>query len=96
MEFPQPGTLVEIKEGKQFMPNFGDAGLIRCITQDWQTLELLTLGWMNREALATTLETGLVHYHSHAWQRFWKKGEQSGQAQIVKRMLIDDDQVITL
>ena len=96
MEFPQRGTRVEIEEGKQFMPNFDpsfdDGGLIPCITQNWQTHEVLMLGWMNREALATTLETGLAHYYSRARQRLWKKGEQSGQAQIVKRMLIDDDQ----
>ena len=47
---------------------------------------------MNREALAATLETGLAHYYSRARQRLWKKGEQSGQAQMVKRVLIDDDQ----
>ena len=96
MEFPQRGTQVEIEEGKQFMPNFDpcfdDGGLIPCVTQDWQTHEVLMLGWMNREALATTLETGLAHYYSRARQRLWKKGEQSGQAQVVKRMLIDDDQ----
>ena len=100
MEFPQPGTRVEIEEGKQFMPNFDpsfdDGGLIPCITQDWQTHEVLMLGWMNREALATTLETGLAHYYSCARRKLWKKGEQSGQAQAVKRILFVDDQVITL
>ena len=38
------------------------------------------------------LETGLAHYYSRARRTLWKKGEQSGQAQVVKRILIDDDQ----
>lgn len=92
MEFPSRGTLLEIEEGKHFMPRFDDGGLIPCVTQDWQTHEVLMLGWMNREALARTLETGLAHYYSRARQMLWKKGEQSGQAQVVKRILIDDDQ----
>lgn len=92
MEFPQRGTLAEIEEGKHFMPRFDDGGLIPCITQDWQTHEVLMLGWMNREALARTLGTRLAHYYSRARRTLWKKGEQSGQAQIVKRILIDDDQ----
>lgn len=62
MEFPQPGTRVEIEEGKQFMsrfdPCFDDGELIPCVTQDWQTHDVLMLGWMNRETLARTLETG--------------------------------------
>lgn len=97
MEFPQRGTLMEAEEGNRFMPGFDprfdvEGGLIPCITQDWQTHEVLMLGWMNREALARTQETGPAHYYSRARQNLWKKGEQSGQAQIVKRVLIDDDQ----
>lgn len=96
MEFPPRGKFFEIKEGAQFMPFFDAAGLIPCITRDWQTHEVLMLSWMNREALARTLETELAHYYSRAAealaQRRWKKGEQSRQAQIVKRILIDDDQ----
>ena len=72
MEFPQRGTLLEIEEGKQFMPHFDDVGLIPCVTQDWQTHEVHMLGWMNREALARTLETGLAHYYSRARRTLWK------------------------
>jgi phosphoribosyl-AMP cyclohydrolase len=61
MEFPPRGTLMEIEEGSRFMPLFDPAGLIPCITQDWQTHEVLMLGWMNREALALTMQTGLAH-----------------------------------
>lgn len=92
IEFSQCGALAQIEEGKQFMPSFDDAGLIPCVTQDWQTRKVLMLGWMNRAALATTLDTGLAHYYSRARRALWKKGEQSGQTQVVKRMLIDDDQ----
>lgn len=92
MDYPQRGTLLEIEEGARFMPLFDAAGLIPCVTQDWQTNEVLMLGWMNREALEKTLATGMAHYWSRARQQLWKKGEQSGQAQIVKHVLVDDDQ----
>lgn len=92
MTFPARGSLADIEEGATLQALFDDNGLIPCVTQDWQTREVLMLGWMNREALAATLETGLAHYWSRARHRLWKKGEQSGQAQVVKRVLIDDDQ----
>lgn len=50
------------------------------------------LGWMNREALALTLKTGQAHCWSRSRQRLWRKGELSGQGQIVEQVLIDDDQ----
>ena len=92
MQFPERGSLHEIEEGTRLMPLFDERGLIPCITQDAASREVLMLGWMNREALAKTLETGWAHYWSRARQRLWRKGEQSGQAQRVRRILIDDDQ----
>lgn len=47
---------------------------------------------MNKEALALTIQTGYAHYFSSARQTLWKKGEKSGQVQLVKHILIDDDQ----
>lgn len=92
MTLPARGSLADIEEGATLQPLFDAQGLIPCITQAWQTREVLMLGWMNRDAFRLTLETGWAHYWSRARQRLWKKGEQSGQAQIVKRILIDDDQ----
>lgn len=92
MDFPERGRVAEIEEGNRFMPKFDDAGLIPCVTQDAATGEVLMLGYMNREALAKTIETGHAHYWSRSRQTLWRKGEQSGQGQRVKRLLVDDDQ----
>lgn len=53
-------------------------GLLPVIVQDVDTLRVLMLGYMNHEALATTLETGFVTFYSRSKQRLWKKGEVSG------------------
>lgn len=92
MQFPERGDVEAVEEGSRFMPLFDERGLIPCITQAAESGEVLMLGWMNREALAKTLETGWAHYWSRARQRLWRKGEQSGQAQRVRAVLIDDDQ----
>ena len=92
MDFPERGRVAEIEEGNRFMPKFDDAGLIPCVTQDAATGEVLMLGYKNREALAKTIETGHAHYWSRSRQTLWRKGEQSGQGQRVKRLLVDDDQ----
>ncbi len=92
MDFPERGCVDDIEEGHRFMPAFDDVGLIPCVTQDTATGEVLMLGYMNREALARTIETGHAHYWSRSRQTLWRKGEQSGQGQRVKRLLIDDDQ----
>lgn len=92
MDFPERGRVAEIEEGNRLMPKFDDAGLIPCVTQDDATDEVLMLGYMNREALTKTIETGHAHYWSRSRQTLWRKGEQSGQGQRVKRLLVDDDQ----
>ncbi len=92
MDFPQRGDLAAIEEGRQLQAHFDAQGLIPCITQDDQSGDVLMLGWMNRDALRLTIETGMAHYWSRARQRLWRKGERSGQAQRVRHILIDDDQ----
>lgn len=92
MEFPERGHVAEIEEGNCFMPTFDGAGLIPCVTQDAATGEVLMLGYMNRESLTKTIKTGYAHYWSRSRQTLWRKGEQSGQSQRVKRLLVDDDQ----
>lgn len=92
MNYPARGSIAEIEEGTTLQPLFDGHGLMPCVTQDAATGEVLMVGWMNREALTTTLDTGMAHYWSRARQKLWAKGEQSGQAQRVKRILIDDDQ----
>ncbi|MCK9336643.1 MAG: bifunctional phosphoribosyl-AMP cyclohydrolase/phosphoribosyl-ATP diphosphatase HisIE [Arcobacteraceae bacterium] len=67
-------------------------GLIPVITQDINTLEVLMLGYTNKEALELTLSTNEAHYYSRSKQRLWKKGETSGHIQKVKEVLIDCDE----
>lgn len=92
MEFPPQTTLIEIEEGATLRPKFDERGILPCVTQDATTGEVLMVGYMNAEALARTIETGLAHYYSRSRRKLWKKGEQSGLFQHVERLLIDDDQ----
>ncbi|RMH37064.1 MAG: bifunctional phosphoribosyl-AMP cyclohydrolase/phosphoribosyl-ATP diphosphatase HisIE [Nitrospirae bacterium] len=70
---------------------FDNQGLIPCIVQDWLDGTVLMLGYMNREALETTVRTQLVHFWSRSRQRLWKKGETSGHELRVKAISVDCD-----
>jgi phosphoribosyl-ATP pyrophosphohydrolase/phosphoribosyl-AMP cyclohydrolase len=59
-------------------PRYGDDGLVPAIVQDVADGRVLMLAWMDEEALAATLETGEVHFHSRSRNALWKKGETSG------------------
>lgn len=65
--------------------------LLPVIAQDDETHEVLMLAYMNEEALHLTLSSGVAHYFSRSKQRIWKKGEQSGNFQEVKRAWLDCD-----
>lgn len=92
MQLPPRGSLKQIEEGRQLQVLFDANDLIPVVTQDDISLEVLMLGWMNRGAIMKTIETGMAHYWSRARQQLWRKGERSGQTQIVNRILVDDDQ----
>ena len=66
-------------------------GLVAAIAQDAATGKVLTLAWMNREALARTVETGEAHYWSRSRGRLWRKGETSGHTQHVDGLYADCD-----
>jgi phosphoribosyl-ATP pyrophosphohydrolase/phosphoribosyl-AMP cyclohydrolase len=70
---------------------FDADGLIPAIAQDAENGQVLMHAYMNREALARTLETGLAHYYSRSRGRLWRKGEESGNLQRVRRILYDCD-----
>src|SRR3546814_1018427 len=53
-------------------------GLLPAIVQDADNQRVLMLGWMSREALQVTLDTGWVTFHSRSRGRLWTKGETSG------------------
>lgn len=66
-------------------------GLLPAIAQQYDTGEVLMLAWMNRQALEETLATGRVCYWSRSRQSFWRKGESSGQVQLLKELRLDCD-----
>lgn len=94
--FPKRGSKHEIEEGDTFTPKFDDAGLIPCITQDYETGEIVMFAFMNAESLKKTIETGEAWYWSRSRQELWHKGETSGSIQTVKEMMTDCDQDVIL
>jgi phosphoribosyl-AMP cyclohydrolase len=72
-------------------------GLVPAVVQDYRTLEVLMLGFMNREAWEKTVATGKATFYSRTRGTLWVKGETSGHAQIVREIRIDcDDDTILL
>ena len=71
-------------------------GLVPAIAQETGSGRVLTLAWMNREALAKTADTGEAHYWSRSRGKLWHKGEQSGHVQKVKSLRIDCDEDVIL
>ena len=66
-------------------------GLIPAIAQDWKTGEVLMLAYINEESWKETLKTGHGVYWSRSRSKLWHKGEESGNVQIVKEILVDCD-----
>ena len=70
---------------------FDDSGLVPCIAQDWRTGEVLTLAYMNQEALTRTRESGDVWFFSRSRDELWHKGETSGNFLRVRSVRYDCD-----
>jgi phosphoribosyl-AMP cyclohydrolase / phosphoribosyl-ATP pyrophosphohydrolase len=70
---------------------FDDRGLVPCVVQDWRTGEVLTLAYMNAEALERTRATGEVHFWSRSRDELWHKGATSGNTQKLRALRIDCD-----
>ena len=68
-----------------------DAGLITAVAQDRLTGQVRMVAWMNREALAATLESGLATFYSRSRRALWRKGETSGHVLRVHRVAADCD-----
>lgn len=71
--------------------NWTKTPLIPVITQDNVSLQVLMLAYVNSEALDLSLKSGVAHYFSRSKNRIWKKGEESGNIQILKEVYIDCD-----
>jgi len=65
--------------------------LIPVITQEFETKQVLTLAWMNKESLQLTVASGHAVYWSRSRQKLWHKGEQSGNQQLIKSIRLDCD-----
>ena len=76
--------------------HWDDNGLIPVIAQEVGTKDVLMMAWMNRDALARTLELGQAVYWSRSRQRLWHKGEASGHFQVVHEVRLDCDQDVLL
>ncbi|MFF1572140.1 phosphoribosyl-AMP cyclohydrolase [Leifsonia sp. NPDC058292] len=70
---------------------FNGDGLVPAVIQQWDSLEVLMMGWMNAEALRRTLTEGRVTFWSRSRQEYWRKGDTSGHVQYVKSAAIDCD-----
>lgn len=70
---------------------FDDKGLIPAVVQDWKDGAVLMVAYMNKESIKRTLKTKKATFWSRSRQKFWVKGEQSGNVQKVKALFYDCD-----
>ncbi len=70
---------------------WNDQGLVPAIAQDAESGVILMMAWMNREALALTLQEGRAVYWSRSRGALWRKGESSGHVQNLKEIRLDCD-----
>ncbi|MEJ3404976.1 phosphoribosyl-AMP cyclohydrolase [Rathayibacter sp. YIM 133350] len=70
---------------------FNRDGLLPAVIQQWDSKDVLMLGWMDREALRRTLTEGRVTFWSRSRQEYWRKGDTSGHAQYVRAAALDCD-----
>jgi phosphoribosyl-AMP cyclohydrolase len=82
-----PATVSDVLERAQFAAD----GLLPAIIQQWDTNEVLMLGYMNAEALTRTLTEGRVTFYSRSRQELWRKGDTSGHRQYVRTAALDCD-----
>ncbi|WP_068314249.1 phosphoribosyl-AMP cyclohydrolase [Polycladidibacter hongkongensis] len=90
--FPPRPAKQELEKGAVLSPKFDSDGLIAAAVTDFDTGDLLMVGYMNAEALQRTIDSGEAWYWSRSRQEYWKKGGTSGQVQNVIEMRTDCDQ----
>ena len=76
--------------------HWDDDGLVPVIAQEYNSGKVLMFAWMNREALMLTNETKRAVYWSRSRQKLWRKGEESGHAQLVHEIRLDCDEDVVL
>jgi phosphoribosyl-AMP cyclohydrolase len=87
-----PDNKTALEEGSELSPRFDANGLITAVVADSRDNAVLMLAHMNDEALRLTIETGVAHYWSRSRKSLWKKGETSGNLQMVDEIRVDCDQ----
>ena len=70
---------------------WNEQGLIPVVTQEFSSGRVLTLAWMNRDALAETSSSGQAVYWSRSRGKLWRKGEESGHVQRIVEIRLDCD-----
>jgi phosphoribosyl-ATP pyrophosphohydrolase/phosphoribosyl-AMP cyclohydrolase len=70
---------------------YDERGLVPCVVQDATSGEVLTVAYMNAEALRLTRDTGEMHFYSRSRQQLWHKGETSGNTQTLRALRYDCD-----
>lgn len=73
-----------------------EQGLVPVIAQEVGSNDVLMFAWMNRDALARTVELGQAVYWSRSRKKLWHKGEESGHFQIVREIRLDCDEDVVL
>jgi phosphoribosyl-ATP pyrophosphohydrolase/phosphoribosyl-AMP cyclohydrolase len=71
--------------------NYDERGLVPCVVQDWRSGEVLTVAYMNAEALKQTRRSGEMHFWSRSRQELWHKGATSGNIQKLRAISYDCD-----
>jgi phosphoribosyl-AMP cyclohydrolase len=84
-------TPLPFSEGELDAVRFDAAGLAAAVVQEQSTGQVLMVGWMNRDSLRRTLETGRTWFWSRSREELWCKGETSGDRQYVRRAAYDCD-----
>jgi phosphoribosyl-AMP cyclohydrolase len=82
-----PAELADILDRAKFAAD----GLLPAIIQQWDSGQVLMLGYMDREALSRTLTEGRVTFWSRSRSEYWRKGDTSGHAQFVRGAALDCD-----
>lgn len=94
---PPPATAAPTTHGEHLDPAVAgllrknDAGLVAAVVQQFDTREVLMLGWMDEEALRRTLTSGRVTFYSRSRAEYWRKGDTSGHRQWVRDVALDCD-----
>lgn len=78
----QPGAIIDFEKG---------GGVVPVVAVDYQSGRLLMMAYMNREAFDETVATGRACYFSRSRGRLWRKGEESGNFQVVHEIRLDCD-----